>query len=1060
MAIPAQAYRLNRTAPPATVADPDIVPDPRVAPGARVEAVQTDGWERLAEVAGDAFDRSPLGSAARWIAGAIPSADDWSGEPGADNSPAALSERARARVTQAERDRREQYDARALDDPWNRDPGFSLGNVARGATNIAGMMGGAVAGDPTTFIAPGATLARQMASQTAVAVLADLATQGSELAEGVRDDIDPVQTGMAAALGVATPAIAAGAKRVAEAAGLRTVRDRVADPAEQMTPDERAADTVVRREGEVDAASPYLPDSAGAAAHRGRLAAAMEAVLAGVPERIGRALRRDPSPVTVDPRALAPAAMDGYLAAIRGAESGGDDLAAATTSSAFGRYQFLKGTWRDLYVRRFGRGGLSDDQIHAKRADPQLQETLIRDFTRDNIRALQRARLTPDAGALYLSHFAGSRDAIRVLSAGRDTPVSAVLDADSIAANPGVFGVRAKRQVKTAGDLRDWATRKAGGTVAAADVPAIPRAVAEGLQREADAIAARRAIGPGEPEQVVTARGWAIDTEFEVREAASLIDSADARFDVSLQPRDRAGRAASDVQIAAIAADLDPAQLASSRLAAQGAPIVGGDGMVESGNGRIGAIRRAYAELPERAAAYRAMVEAVDPAAAAMAEPVLVRRRVTELDTEDRQRWVREANERDTMQMSGTEQAAADARALSAEAVAAFRGGEITDARNRGFVRAFLNEAVPGSEINALVDAAGVPNADGIRRIGRAMLVRAYEAPDVVAEIAEATDSNIKAIGSVLTRVAPQIAQLRDLIAAGKVDPAYDLSPFLADVARRVRDTRDAKGKIGDILRQEAMFANDAVAPETAALLRLFFRGEALDSPRSADTVADVLDGYVARARQGEDMLGHRPSAEELIYDGRADVAGEGEPRFAPVGRSEAPDGAGGRAADDGGQVGEPGRETGTGGDRDDAGALDLGAATDPNIAAVQRQQTDLRAASPMRAGVDQDSTIGAPLFDAADQPGLALEAAAVRRAETFEQEMAAWDEPDGGAAAAQAASIAHDLEVLAARQAEGARGGGYRIDDPESEAGGSAADVQAGLAEQRAFLDTLKGCL
>lgn len=52
----------------------------------------------------------------------------------------------------------------------------------------------------------------------------------------------------------------------------------------------------------------------------------------------------------------------------------------------------------------------------------------------------------------------------------------------------------------------------------------------------------------------------------------------------------------------------------------------------------------------------------------------------------------------------------------------------------------------------------------------------------------------------------------------------------------------------------------------------------------------------------------------------------------------------------------------------------DLRAAIDPNIAERQRQEAALGAVSPMRAKADQDSTIGAPLFDAVDQFGLRLD--------------------------------------------------------------------------------------
>lgn len=56
------------------------------------------------------------------------------------------------------------------------------------------------------------------------------------------------------------------------------------------------------------------------------------------------------------------------------------------------------------------------------------------------------------------------------------------------------------------------------------------------------------------------------------------------------------------------------------------------------------------------------------------------------------------------------------------------------------------------------------------------------------------------------------------------------------------------------------------------------------------------------------------------------------------------------------------------------APALDRGTATDPAIAARQRQEAQLGAEAPMRATAEQDGTMGTPLFDAADQPQFRLD--------------------------------------------------------------------------------------
>src|SRR5690606_28986013 len=106
-------------------------------------------------------------------------------------------------------------------------------------------------------------------------------------------------------------------------------------------------------------------------------------------------------------------------------------------------------------------------------------------------------------------------------------------------------------------------------------------------------------------------------------------------FPAELQPRDRT-RSASALQVSGIVQRLDPARLGMSADAATGAPIIGADGLVESGNARTIALKRVYQANGQKAADYRAWLresaqqfgiapEAVD----GMRKPVLVRVRST-----------------------------------------------------------------------------------------------------------------------------------------------------------------------------------------------------------------------------------------------------------------------------------------------------------------------------------------------------------------------------------------------------------------------------------------------
>ena len=109
----------------------------------------------------------------------------------------------------------------------------------------------------------------------------------------------------------------------------------------------------------------------------------------------------------------------------------------------------------------------------------------------------------------------------------------------------------------------------------------------------------RRETRQGRSSYVVTSKGAEVKTAFKVVDASSLIISnnldgtINPAFPEELQPRDRT-RLSSKLQVNRIASNLRPAQLTDSGMSSHGAPIVGPDNVVESGNGRSMGIWRAY----------------------------------------------------------------------------------------------------------------------------------------------------------------------------------------------------------------------------------------------------------------------------------------------------------------------------------------------------------------------------------------------------------------------------------------------------------------------------------
>lgn len=625
-------------------------------------------------------------------------------------------------------------------------------------------------------------------------------------------------------------------------------------------------------------------------------------------EAARRVERGRPEPVTGD------AAIEAYMQRNRSAESGGDDAARNPNSSATGRYQFIDDTWLNLYKQRYGDQGMSDADILAKRGDGEVQDALMRDFTNGNARTLDRAGIPVTEGNLYLAHFAGPGGALKLHRSDPGASVESVLGQGVVDANPFLAG-------QTASQVIDWAAGKMGqrgaalpvvdGDTPAIDLPEVPGADGSLLGR-GDAIdgteitdlspGQRDAPTPieipaerlGDESEVTTARGQRVNTQFAVVDAAEITTSANPAYLQALQPRDRATRSSSEAQIAQIAGNLDPAQLGDSRLASTGAPIIGPDGMVESGNGRTAAIERAYQTNPQGAQAYRDMVEAKGFDTSGMERPVLVRRRTTDMTPQQRLAWTRAANERDTMAMSSTEQAAADAGNIGDATLALYRGGPITAAANRDFVRAFMQTVSP-SERNALMSSDGSVSADGLRRVQSALLSKAYGDANIVAKVSEDTDANIVAIGKALTQAAPAFARLKARIAAGDVPAQYDISGDVSKAAQMVSRSRETGQSIAGMLSQTDAFAQ--VSPEVEQILRIFYRGEDMKRPRSGAKVADALMDYVDRAervgdakRQGNDMFGNAPELPApavLLEQARVALDGEAQPDLLGTGQSD-----------------------------------------------------------------------------------------------------------------------------------------------------------------------------
>lgn len=348
--------------------------------------------------------------------------------------------------------------------------------------------------------------------------------------------------------------------------------------------------------------------------------------------------------------------------------------------------------------------------------------------------------------------------------------------------------------------------------------------------------------------QVSVGDDFRIDVDYKVVDMASL-----TRASGDLQPRDRS-RINSDEWIAATAARLDPALLMPSPNASTGTPIIGPDGIIESGNGRVAAIDRAYAEFPDRGDAYRAQIEAAGFAIPeGVTRPVLVAERRTPLDDVRRQQMVVAAQDSGVAQMTPTEVARTTARAMNPQVLARMNPDlPIDDPTNSEFVTRVMS-GLSRSDRNAMMDKTGALNGPGERRLREALFARAWPDDDILSRFTETSPEELRALVEALDKAAPAWAALRADIEAGLVRADMDISPYVLDAMRMIAAAREASarggptiaGALEDLLNQIDLITGP-VSPLTAALVRQFWKN---GRAAPAKQIAEFLKRYAQDAR-------------------------------------------------------------------------------------------------------------------------------------------------------------------------------------------------------------------
>lgn len=383
----------------------------------------------------------------------------------------------------------------------------------------------------------------------------------------------------------------------------------------------------------------------------------------------------------------------------------------------------------------------------------------------------------------------------------------------------------------------------------------------------------------GAESKVVTERGQVIPVKWAVVEASSLVTSHDDALHVNpdypaeLQPRDRS-RAASEQQITKIANAINPDLLGASPKAADGAPIIGTDKVVESGNARTIALRRAYARgkadgyaswLKEHAKAF-----SVDPEAiAGLREPVLVR----VAEGHDRADFARQANEAGVAELSPAEQAQSDAKRMPDLAtMVPNEDGSINLDRSGAFIGKFM-ESVPPNERGRMLTGSGDLSTVGVARIRNAIFAKAYGDPDLVALLTESTDANVKNVLAGMMKSAAQIAKQRDAIAAGDLHPV-DIAPDLVAAVRKFSQLKAQRESVEQYLGQGDLLGGNRDPHLANWLVALDENSRA--PKRIADLISRQVDAVDAMGRpgQGDLMGGDKPAGDtaDILRTAVADV--------------------------------------------------------------------------------------------------------------------------------------------------------------------------------------------
>jgi hypothetical protein len=254
--------------------------------------------------------------------------------------------------------------------------------------------------------------------------------------------------------------------------------------------------------------------------------------------------------------------------------------------------------------------------------------------------------------------------------------------------------------------------------------------------------------------------------------------------------------------------------------------------------------------------------------------------------------------------MSPAELARQDAPLMDSSVLSVYEPGEVTSASNRDFVRAFMGKLQgAGQDVAGMMTGDGQLSQDGRKRIQAALMQAAYGDSDIVEEMFDSTDTDIKAIGEALKTVAGQWANMRDSAKLGAINPEVDITQNLIQAIGLIRKARRDNMMVFDLVNQPDLMTGEAPDAMTVGVLRMFYSGQymtrAVGKDKLTKSLGDYLTGAMATSADAG-MFGDVVTPSDILATINPITEGQGnaetqpqESRGEPTGSGTAGRGAG-----------------------------------------------------------------------------------------------------------------------------------------------------------------------